>query len=249
MKKSTKFLLMMGLVGFTAPAFAQKTCNLGIVVTAAPSTLNYGDTAKLTVKITNNGTASLNTSDTIYFGQVGSATVFDVVPTGTIASGASQTFTDVLQFPHRFDTLTADRTLNFCLVLHDQATITKGGVPVPVTYNDPIATNDTSCLTITVKKKPTTGIFEFANKGQQLSIYPNPATTNIGFDINLDKAENVTVFVKDISGRDVMSKNFGTITAGKLNQFNLDISKLQAGMYFVEVNGEQKIATGKFVIK
>lgn len=249
MKKSTKFLLMMGMVGLTAPAFAQKTCNLGIQATATPTTVNFGDTTRITIKLTNLGTASLTTTDTVYYGQIGSTTVFSLVPTNTIASGGSQTFTNELYIRHGFDTLTADRVINTCLKLYNQTEITKNGVPVPVTYNDPIATNDSSCVAVTFKKKPTVGIFEFADKGQQLSIYPNPATTQVNFDINLDKAENIKVFVKDISGRDVMNKDFGTITAGKLNQFSLDISKLQAGMYFVEVNGEQKIATGKFVIK
>jgi hypothetical protein len=248
MKKSTKFLLLMGALTWGAAASAQKSCNLAILATAAPSTVNWHDTAYITIKITNNGPASLNTSDTIYIGAPGSPTVFDLIPTGTIAPGGSQTFPNRLYIRHAIDTLTSNLTFSSCLMLHDQTDITKGGNPVPVTYNDPVATNDTSCMSITFKKKPT-GIFEIADYGKQLSIYPNPATTEVKFDVNLDKGENIKVSVKDIAGREVMNKDFGMIVSGRQVQLGLDVSKLQSGIYFVEVNGTQKIATGKFVIK
>lgn len=249
MKKSTKFLFLIGTMIAGSTAFAQKTCDIALLTTASPTTVNYGDTSHITVKITNNGTASLNTSDTIYYGAVGSATVFALVPTATIASGGSQTFTNALYVRNSFDTLTADRTLTFCLMLHPQSAITKNSVPVPITYNDPNAANDTSCMQITFKKKPVTGIFEFNNNITQLSIYPNPATTDVKFDVTLDKDADINVVVKDISGRTIMTKAFGKISSGKSVPLNLDVHSLQAGMYLVEVIGESKLATGKFVIK
>jgi len=249
MNTFTKVLLTVSTMVLGTASFAQKTCDLKITATAAPTTVNYGDTSRITIVLTNIGTATMNTSDTVYYGPVGSTSVFALVPTGNIAAGGSQTFSNVLYIRNSFDTLTADRTLNTCLMLYPQTSITKNGVPVPVTYNDPVATNDSSCFQITFKKKPTSGIFEFGNEAHQLSMYPNPATTDVRFDVNLEKAENITVSVKDMSGRNVLTKDFGKVISGTTVQLGLDVSHLQAGMYLVEVNGEQRIGTGRFVIK
>ncbi len=256
MKKSTKFVVAAGaMMMIGSAAFAQKQCNLALTVIATPSTVNYGDTSHVSIKITNNGPASLATNDTIYYGQIGSASVFSLLPSAAIPSGGSETFTNELYYRHGMDTLTADRTLNFCFKLYAQSAITidpDGTGPLPsrtatTTYIDPVATNDSTCVTITLKKKPTTGVFEFGNSNKEpLTIYPNPATNNISFELNFTQAENVQVSVKDLTGREVMRKDFGRIQAGNTTPFNLDISRLQAGMYIIELNGEDRKALGKF---
>lgn len=218
MKKFTKLLSTLCLLTCCNYAFAQKTCDLSMLAVASPTIIDYGDTTFITINITNNGTADLEVSDTIYWSITGfdSPDVSDVIAsvlTGTIAPGATQALVRKLFFIHGYDTLTADRPISTCLKLYHHAVLKKNGVPIPVTYNDPIATNDSSCVLVTFKKKPTLGVFEFADKGGQLTLYPNPAITEIMFDIKLDKAENIKVFVKDISGRTVIDKDLGLIPA------------------------------------
>ena len=255
MKKSTKFVVAAGaLMMIGSAAFAQKQCNLALTIIATPSTINYGDTSHVSVKITNNGPAALATNDTIYYGQIGSSSVFSVIPTAAIPSGGSQTFSNELYYRHSLDTLTADRTLTFCFKLYAQSAITidpdgtgpQPSRPATITYTDPVSANDSTCVNIVVKKKPT-GIFEFGSSAKEpLTIYPNPASDNISFELNFTKAENVQVSVKDVTGREVMRKDFGKIQAGNTSPFSLDISRLQAGMYIIELNGDDRKAVGKF---
>lgn len=254
MKTFVKLLSLLSVLACGHSAVAQKTCDLSVLAEASPTILNYGDTTFISITITNNGTADLAVSDTIYWGLPGFdfINIQDVVAnvlTGPIAPGASQTLVKKWFIIHGFDTLTADRPLSSCVKLYHHAAIKRNGVPIPVKYIDPISANDSSCVLVTYKKKPTLGIFEFSDKGEQLTIYPNPAVTEIMFDIKLDKSENIKVFVKDISGRTVINRDFGRMPAQKMTQLHQDISKLQTGMYFIEVKGAQKIATGKFVVK
>lgn len=249
MKKSTKLMMAVGAMMFGTAAFAQKTCDLALTAIATPTTVDYLDTCHISIKITNNGTATLTTTDTIYYGPIGSSSVFAVLPSADIPSGSSETFTNELYLRHNMDTLTADRTSDLCFMLYPQSAITVGGVPVTITYNDPVQTNDSSCVTVTFKKKPTTGIFEFGNNKEQLTVFPNPATDNVAFNLNLSQAANIVVSVKDITGREVMRKDFGKVQAGNNTPLSLDISRLQAGMYFIELNGEDSKAVGRFTKK
>ncbi len=235
---------------------AQKQCNLGISVTPSITTVNYHDTLFFSYTITNNGPTAMTPTDTMYLGAVGGGNVFSFRFTANVAAGGSQTFNKAIYIYHNIDTFTADRTYNFCYKIYPQSSITidpDGTGPQPsrpavVTYTDPVSNNDSSCANnITFKKKPTVGIFELSgNSKEPLTIYPNPATNNVSFDLNFTRAEKVQVSVKDIAGREVLRKDFGKVQAGNTTPFVLDISKLQAGMYIVEMNGEERRAVGRF---
>ncbi len=255
MKKFTKLAMVFTAMAIGSTAFAQKQCNLGLTVAASSNTINYGDTCFFSFTIKNNGPAGLANTDTIFFGPVGSSNVFSVVPTAPIASGASQTFAKQVYIRHGIDTLSADRSLNFCFMLLAQSTIQidpDGNGPLParpatVTYTDGVATNDTSCANNIVFKKKPVGIFEFGDISKEsLTVFPNPAMDKVSFELNLTKAENIQVSVKDITGREVMRKDFGKINAGNSTPLSLDVSRLRAGMYIVEMNGEERKAVGRF---
>ncbi len=254
MKKFTKLAMVFTAMAIGSTAFAQKQCNLGLTITASPTTINYGDTTRVTVKITNSGPAAMGPTDTIYYSQVGSSTVFSLIPSASIPMGGSETFPNELYYRHSTDTLTADRVLNFCFKLLPQSAITidpDGNGPLPsrpavITYVDPVSSNDSTCTTVTLKKKPV-GIFEFGDISKEsLTVFPNPAMDKVSFELNLTKAENIQVSVKDITGREVMRKDFGKINAGNSTSLSLDVSRLRAGMYIVEMNGEERKAVGRF---
>ncbi len=73
----------------------------------------------------------------------------------------------------------------------------------------------------------------------QLSIYPNPATETIIF--NLDEPTQGTVVIYNAEGRIVVSQP----VAGKVNR--LPVSQLPTGNYFVQLIQEGKVSTGRFV--
>jgi hypothetical protein len=81
-----------------------------------------------------------------------------------------------------------------------------------------------------------------------LSVYPNPVSDNINFTHNFEKNTNARVNVTDLSGRTVLSQNLGHIKAGERN-FSLDVSKLSAGMYTIELSAGEFSATSKFTVQ
>jgi hypothetical protein len=259
MKKSTKLFMAFGammMIG-SMTTFAQKTLNLGITATATPTSVNLNDTCFFNIKITNSSSGAVNLvpTDTLYIGLTNSSQVFSFIPTGTVTPGNSIDYVKALSIKHTFDTFTVDHQLNFCFKISPQSSVTidpDGNGPLParnatVTYTDPVASNDSSCTApVTFKKKPTVGIFEFGRDKEQLTVFPNPATDLVKFELNLSRAEKVQVSVKDITGREVMFQDFGKVQPGNNAPLSLDVSRLRAGMYIIELNGEEKRAVGKF---
>ena len=70
----------------------------------------------------------------------------------------------------------------------------------------------------------------------QTSIYPNPTSGNSQLIISADKSANALVRVVDINGQAVIELQEG-VQAG-IQTVNLDLSGLDAGVYFVQVIGE-----------
>jgi len=74
-----------------------------------------------------------------------------------------------------------------------------------------------------------------------VSVYPNPASDNINFNLNIN---NATVNVLDITGKSVK-----TITSTS-QSFNINLGGLENGIYFYQVidNNNNIVATNKFII-
>lgn len=250
MRKSTKFFAVLsGLFLMATGAMAQKRCDLGVTITkpAAGATIQYKDTMWLEFKISNSGPDAMTPLDTIYFAAGGG--VFFVNPAANIPSGGSANFDPGLYI---VNTRTADEDVNVCVNLISQENIYRMNgtdtVWATVTYIDNNHDNDESCATARFLKA--VSITDMNGIAQQsLSIYPNPATTDVRFNLSLEKAENVVAIIKDVTGREVMRNDFGRIAAGQEQSLQLNIGQLHEGMYFVEVvAGEQK-AVGKITVK
>lgn len=109
-----------------------------------------------------------------------------------------------------------------------------------VKYTDPDATNDSGCTTINVTNTTSIGddpyVSEIA-KTAQLQISPNPASGFISFNYATVNGGEVKARVLNLIGQQVAGKSFGNAT-GKVNNYQLDISSLPAGIYIVEMNQE-----------
>lgn len=86
------------------------------------------------------------------------------------------------------------------------------------------------------------------DKSERLSTYPNPASNQLSFDYTLTGSKNATVHVYDALGRVVLSKEIENKGAGK-QSFNIDISSIQTGNYFLQIVTDEKTALGKFSVQ
>jgi archaellum component FlaG (FlaF/FlaG flagellin family) len=252
MKRMTQLMVALAAtmtLSIATQAQTVRDCNLGVTLTspAASQSVPYGDTAWITFDITNNGPDSILAGDTMFYALNGDV-LFEQISTG-IPSGGTASFDPGYYF---LSDTAADLNIELCLLLLNQSDITynPGNIPALVTYNDNDSTNDESCVSFTLKGSGTTGIVDFKDiEKETLSLYPNPATAEVRFNINLDKTEAVQVSVKDIAGREVMRHDFGRVPANASAPFSLDISRLTPGLYFVELNTGSRKAIGKLTVR
>jgi hypothetical protein len=71
--------------------------------------------------------------------------------------------------------------------------------------------------------------------GKSLTVFPNPTTDQLNVEFDLVKSSELTIDLYNITGKLVMSKDFGTLSAGySLNR--VDLSYLNAGVYILNIN-------------
>lgn len=80
-----------------------------------------------------------------------------------------------------------------------------------------------------------------------LKIYPNPMTTEGNIEFDLSSADNVTIEVYNIEGKQVKTMNLGQQAPGNhIIPFNS--SDLQAGTYFASLTGSDFKKVSKFIV-
>lgn len=71
-----------------------------------------------------------------------------------------------------------------------------------------------------------------------ITLYPNPAVSNISIGLSSSASENINIQIMDMSGRMVMQQN-QRIAKGE-NKIDVNISNLQSGNYILQLNGSTK---------
>lgn len=94
---------------------------------------------------------------------------------------------------------------------------------------------------------PSIGLDELA-ANLSLSVYPNPASTNVNASFSLENASDVEVSITDLSGKVVYTNNLGNVAAGA-HTVNVPTTELSNGVYFYNVAVNNTVATEKLVIK
>lgn len=91
------------------------------------------------------------------------------------------------------------------------------------------------------------GISENGADRVSFEVYPNPSKdiTNISFD--LSDRENVAVSVRDITGKEVMSQDFGVMAQGN-QRIAINVSALSNGIYFTTLQIGDKQVTRKITV-
>lgn len=101
--------------------------------------------------------------------------------------------------------------------------------------------NSTSSLMthVNVLNANTTGIHTVTSKNNQVTIYPNPATTNFTIETNTSQLQTVQIY--DVNGNLVLTQ----IINGKTM---IDASNLAAGVYNLSVISNEGVANKKIII-
>ena len=92
----------------------------------------------------------------------------------------------------------------------------------------------------------TTGIVDAKAFLNNLTVYPNPASSNLNVAISAKEEMNVTVEMVDMNGRVVASRS-EQLTNGE-NLASFDVSNLANGLYFVRVAGAEFAVSHKISI-
>lgn len=73
---------------------------------------------------------------------------------------------------------------------------------------------------------------------EQFNIYPNPATTEVYLDAKINGSAQVTVRVRDLSGRSLMIIPIGQVQNG-IHRFPISINNLNNGLYLFEILSDE----------
>lgn len=65
----------------------------------------------------------------------------------------------------------------------------------------------------------------------RVSVFPNPANTNVSVSFDLPFESNIDLFITDITGKIFFDKNFGKLPKGKQTIVLSDKIKLSVGSY------------------
>ncbi len=106
--------------------------------------------------------------------------------------------------------------------------------PIPlkwrvVVQNDYFGKNSNTDFTITIKRQPRVGINE-TDYSNFLTVYPNPATSEVRVGMDLTKSPISRISVLDVTGREV-----STFESLNTHDQTISLNGLSSGLYFVNV--------------
>ncbi len=93
---------------------------------------------------------------------------------------------------------------------------------------------------------PAAGIDEYFSRAE-VSIYPNPATTEVNIEMNISEPADIEFSLIDLAGQTLMDKVF-SFTGGN-NSKTIDLSNLTNGIYLLRMNKGQYSYSRKLIIK
>ncbi|MCK5137728.1 MAG: T9SS type A sorting domain-containing protein [Bacteroidales bacterium] len=103
-----------------------------------------------------------------------------------------------------------------------------------------------NCISFTAQS--TIGINENEIIGQDLSVYPNPASASTTFSFQVESSESMALTIVDLKGQVVYHHDLGTLPHGK-HQIELDLSGIPGGIYNCQLTNNGTIkGTRKLVI-
>ena len=86
-------------------------------------------------------------------------------------------------------------------------------------------------------------------EGEELSVYPNPASSELTIKIGLDYKSNTQMQIIDLTGKVVLDCSEDIDYEHGVYKASLDISHLKTGIYFVKVIQPDKAFCKKLLVK
>ena len=93
------------------------------------------------------------------------------------------------------------------------------------------------------------GLANSLPEGEILSIYPNPASSELTIKIGLDYVSNTQLQIIDLTGKIVKDFSEKFDYEHGIYKAKLDISDLKTGIYFVKVVQPDKVFSKKLLVK
>jgi len=101
---------------------------------------------------------------------------------------------------------------------------------------------------ISLNFDPTLSITETNVEINDVSIYPNPATTDATVSFDLATSTDATITVSDISGKTISATAWNNLTTGN-NTAAIQTTNLVAGIYYVTLEANGSVVTKKLIKK
>lgn len=108
-------------------------------------------------------------------------------------------------------------------------------------FNEAVVTNTT---VNTIVLKSSSGV-QTQIGGLNISLYPNPTNYNASFEVNIDKAQDVSYTLYDVQGKEVLSKSIKA-KAGLLQE-TLHLNEFNSGIYILQLNINNQYQSIKIV--
>jgi hypothetical protein len=112
---------------------------------------------------------------------------------------------------------------------------------IPVADVNTCASSGTLCmLTTSVNDKPASL--------SSMELYPNPASSVSNLEMNVATKGNVSVKIINVTGQVISEVSNQEYAAGKYN-ISIDLSKLQSGIYMINMTSNDGVVTKKMIVK
>lgn len=227
-------------MGIINPLFAQKSCDLELKIISPQEqgVYPYGDTPKLNFRLINHGPDTLALTDTAFleFTFLGGWTPTYIVPTEVLPGDSFDEEPYVGYYSESW------------AVNNDTFTVCAHLLNTSTTYQDQNPANDSpACVTFITEADSTNGIPVLQSRGNELSIFPNPAKTILNLELGTMNEGEAIVNIYNVLGHKMLQKKI--YFSNNTIPIKLDIASLPRGQYFIQLVQEQKIATAKFLIQ
>jgi hypothetical protein len=223
-----------------------------------------GSTVNFSYKIINNSdnaSDSLEIGDTVrlfdpsskYVGTAFTTFSYGIVVNATIPKGGSLTITpstpvpfanietlrDVATGAFKSKAFTANTKYIWFLDLY---TFSVGTGNTPLAATGSTITSDTQVIWI---NKTPTGMPEISFEETTIKTYPNPASSQLSFDLNVPANDKAIATIMDAAGRTVLTKELDNNNT----KHDLDISSVSTGMYMLRLSVGDKVTSSKFNVQ
>lgn len=92
-----------------------------------------------------------------------------------------------------------------------------------------------------------TSVEEIKKDEESLTVYPNPTANVSNIEFNLSVANNVSLTLRDITGKDILVEDFGKLSSGK-QKIVLNAASLTNGIYFASIQIGNEVVTKKISV-